>query len=745
MTAEPLNQLRRFPLLPADRRVGGGQVEENHAPALVELLSRRRFLWISIILSSLVLGTLAAAVTPIRHSATASMIVREKPPQIVDVAPVLAQDTGFLGLQSELENTMALIYSAVVVDPVMRRFNAIDDPEFNTELNPCKLCLADRIKGGLSWVTALVKPEKPAGPALAPVEETSEEEILWAKVRSQFLSQLETRTRGASRVIELTFMSDGAAKSAAIVNALANEYIAYTSRVQDQTGQMAIAELEKRVGDLRQKVTTSDQATERYRADARLLRNGDKDAVFEQLVDANTEHTKARKQVAEAGSRLSRIPVGPDGIANSPEAQQSEVIHALVLSQAQISQQLAERGAQFGNRSLEVLSLQAGLREVNAQIRTELGRIRGSLESELAGALQYQRSIEGIVTSLEQELARRNQAEVRLRELERETDANKDLLEVFLKRYQEISQQVGMNQPSAALVTPALEPDWSGGLRRPIIVFAGFGLLGLILAAAAVALAEVFSSGFHKMDHVESELRQPMLSLIPQMRNFGRSRELARLILRDPKSAFTESIRELSASLRMFVGTPNKIILFTSSVAHEGKTTVAISLARLSASSGRRVIILDCDLRRPRIHKMLKSGSEGLSDLLRGQSDLDEVIQVDDESGVHFITCGTRTNMPAELLGTMRMKLLLQELSRQYDLIILDTPPVMSAADARLLAMLADFVVYLVEWRKTPRKLVRLGLNRLAQSHNDRVGMVFTKVNAMSRSGVRYHLPAYSA
>lgn len=744
MTAEPLNQLRRFPLLPADRRVGGGQVEENHAPALVEMLSRRRFLWISIILSFLVLGTLAAAVTPIRHSATASMIVREKPPQIVDVVPVLAQDTGFLGLQSELENTMALIYSAVVVDPVMRRFNAIDDPEFNPELNPCKLCLADRIKGGLSWVTALVRPEKPAGPVLVPVEQASEE-ILWAKVRSQFLSQLETRTRGASRVIEMTFMSDGAAKSAAIVNALANEYIAYTSRVQDQTGKLAMAELEKRVGDLRQKVTTSDQATERYRAEARLLRNGDKDAVFEQLVDANTEHTKAQKQVAEAVSRLNRIPAGPDGIANSPEAQQSEVMHALVLSQAQISQQLAERSAQFGNRSLEVLSLQAGLREVNAQIRTELGRIRASLESELAGALQYQRSIEAIVTSLEQELARRNQAEVRLRELERETDANKNLLEVFLKRYQEISQQVGMNQPSAALVTPALEPDWSGGLRRPIIVFAGFGLLGLILAAAAVALAEVFSSGFHKMDHVESELRQPMLALIPQMRNFRRSRELARLILHDPKSAFTESIRELSASLRMFVGTPNKIILFTSSVAQEGKTTVAISLARLSASSGQRVIILDCDLRRPRIHKMLKSGSEGLSDLLRGQSDLDEVIQVDDESGVHFITCGTHTNTPAELLGTMRMKLLLQELSRQYNLIILDTPPVMSAADARLLAMLADFVVYLVEWRKTPRKLVRLGLNRLAQSHNDRVGMVFTKVNAMSRSGVRYHLPAYSA
>jgi capsular exopolysaccharide synthesis family protein len=211
-------------------------------------------------------------------------------------------------------------------------------------------------------------------------------------------------------------------------------------------------------------------------------------------------------------------------------------------------------------------------------------------------------------------------------------------------------------------------------------------------------------------------------------------------VLDNPNSPFGEAVRSLrTAMLLTGSGPAAKSILLTSSVPSEGKTSMAMCLARVHARSGRRTLIIDCDLRRPRLHELTGIANEaGLSDILMQERTLHEVIHTDQRSGAEFVMAGPPVPDPAALLASERMRELLRDVGARYDLVLLDSPPILSVSDARVLSQMADKSVFLVQWGKTRRNDVMMGVKQMIEAGADLAGLVLNRVDVKRHAQYGY-------
>ncbi len=211
-------------------------------------------------------------------------------------------------------------------------------------------------------------------------------------------------------------------------------------------------------------------------------------------------------------------------------------------------------------------------------------------------------------------------------------------------------------------------------------------------------------------------------------------------MLAHPTSAFGESIRTLYTSILLSrVDDPPKSILITSSLPKEGKTVIATCLARLRGAAGQRVVVVDADLRHPKIHRLFDVPVQpGLTDLLAGDASIDDVVHKDKASGAHVIPAGRPVPNPQDLLGSDQMRKFFDALAGSYDLVILDSPPVVAVSDARILSNAVDITIFIVRWADTRREVVSQGIKQIATSGGRLAGVVLSLVNAKKHAGYGY-------
>jgi succinoglycan biosynthesis transport protein ExoP len=326
-----------------------------------------------------------------------------------------------------------------------------------------------------------------------------------------------------------------------------------------------------------------------------------------------------------------------------------------------------------------------------------------------------------------------NEAAVGLRALEREAQANRLLLEKFLTTFTEASAQedVKSQLPDARIISRAPVPDDPSFPRKALLIavaFAGSAVLGVLLAFAA----EHLDAGFHSSEEVETEIKLPVIATVPLVKIAGSGKaELAAYATRNPASAFADSIRGIYTHLLLsFKGQPPKTVLFTSSEAGEGKTTVALSFARQQAQAGRRVILVDADFRRSRIGRRAGVAlAPGLSELIAGTASIAEATQGDPESPAVLLVAGKQPLMNFAIDDVSRLGALLTELRSEYDVIVIDSPPVLALADARMLSAMADVSLVVVRWGRTPRRVLRFAIRQMTASGGDVHGVVMSMVN----------------
>ncbi|HWU81300.1 MAG TPA: polysaccharide biosynthesis tyrosine autokinase, partial [Caulobacter sp.] len=567
------------------------------------------------------------------------------------------------------------------------------------------------------------------------------------RIVDNLLEGLKVRRAGLTYLISIEYTHQDPRRASELANAFANLYLTEQLEAKFDATQKANEWLDTRVGELRDQVQQADAAVQQYKIANNLLSAEGATLTEQEISGLNQQLALSRASQAETDARLNiarqQLARGSTG-EDVGESLNSPVVQQLRKQRSEKSAQVADLSGRYGDRHPELLKAKRELADIDTQIQAEIRRIISNLEAQAQVARQRTGSVASSVSASKGTLAGNNRASIGLSELERKAQSVKTLYETLLARFKQTTTSDGIEQADARVVSPAKIPT-GPSYPKPSLNLA----LGLVLAlgagAAAIVLAEILMAGLFTEDEVERRLGLPYLGAVPTLgTTVDDSKVLKGLtppdyLLAKPLSSFAESLRKLRASILFSkVGEPVKVIAVTSSLPGEGKTTTTFSLARTLATSGAKVIVVDCDLRQSAISQFLKEPAPvGLLEVLNGVCTLDQAL-IDDESGAHILPLAKTAYTPRDVLGSSAMHRLLAELRNRYEIVLLDTAPLLAIADTRILAPHADAVVMLVRWKKTPVKAVQSALTLLQGTRAFIAGVALTQMDLKAQSRYGY-------
>lgn len=690
----------------------------------------------SALLVFLAVVLLTIQATP-RYTSEARIMFNTRQEQVMDTQEVLS---GLSGATNVIDTEVEVIQSRGLARQVAEQLQLENDPEFNWALRP---------PGRLQQLIARIQGQELAEPRLPRTFE--EIELGRERAASALRGGLNVRRAGLTYIVGIGFTSLEPQKSARIANAFAEQYGMNQLEAKFEATRQANTFLEGRLEELREEVLNAETEVEQFRINNNLLSSSgttlteqEISSYNQQLATAMTEQAAEEARLRTARSQLAR---GSDG-DDVGEALQSSVIAQLRGQRAQVATRVADLEANYGPRYTELIRARQELEAIDAQIGAEIRRVISNLEARVQVAQDRTASIRGTLAQARRALAGNNEASIRLNELERNAQSVRALYEGILERYQETSFQTGTATPDSRVVSPARP---SGAPSSPnILVNLVLGFIVAIAAGgAALVLSELLDDGMTTAEDVEKRLRLPALGSIPLLKSIADSKDRRMTpidhLLARPLSGFAEAFRSLRTSILYApVGRKVKVVTVTSALPGEGKTTTAVCLAISAAMAGSRVVIVDCDIRLRNVSRLLDVKADiGLLDVLDGTATLDEALIRGEKSDAWVIPLAKRDFTPKEVFNTPEMTSLLNELRGRFDLVILDTAPVLAIAETRILASLSDAVVFLTRWRRTPGKAADAALRALEQSQAAVAGIVLTQVDVNQQARYGYGDPGY--
>ncbi len=710
-----MNKMTDTPL-PLDRFI----VEEGNE--LIDLRAigrafRKHIIPVALVSALVIIATaLVYFMTTPSYLATATMVVERQAQEVVPVdgdTPALTTDS------PTVDTAVEILQSPFIAGRVVDALKLVENPEFNPVL----------LKTGVQLPKS-----------------SDQEQVARDRAIRILGGSLTVQREGASYAIAVRYVSENPKMAANIANAAIDEYL--LTRVEGEQGatQRNTDLLETRLEELRGEVLAAEEQVAGYRSDEGLFAATDVSSITQQELSVlNTQLAEARAAEAAANSRLStaqsQMSQGLSG-ESLGAALESEVVGALRAQRAVASAEVANLTTRYGPRHPSLIKAQSQLADIDVQISAEVGRIVASLKTEASAARGRTSSIASSIAGLQNRLAVDSDASVRLSELERNAASARELYQGFLDRYKGSVARQGTETSGAKEVSRAAIPV--APISPNPLLFVAIALLAAAASSSAVVAGREFlESGLRTAEAVEQRLKVNALGSIPEIGSLPEVRKSddrnpwpPQFLIDHPKSAFAEAFRALKTTIAMAPGRhQTKIISVTSALPGEGKTSSAICLANAAARSGIRTLLVDCDSRRQASSRSLaKSISYGLTDVLNGESTLSQAIVHDEDSGVYFLGQKPDEDTPFDLMGSEIMSDLLKQLRGQFQFVVLDTAPVLPVAESRMLAALADIVVFLVQWKKTPAKAAEIALHQLDDVGANIAGVVLSRVDVIEQA-----------
>ena len=703
---------------------------ETDLAELVRKLWRRKMVIIGAVVTITTLTVITVKqLTPL-YEATAEVMINPPANRVIDMEEVLS---GLPFNMATIQSEIQVIKSRGLAERVITRLKLFSDPEFNHALRPTpkwQELIDPRTHLPDDWVEILFGDEKVLSEAQARMRDRN-------AVINNFLDILRVDRVGRSRVIKISFESESPDRAASIANTVADLYIVEQLEAKFEATRRATVWLNDRLTVLRKNVSTSERAVEKFRNSAGLIKGRDSTLASQQITELNTQLVLARSKRAESEARLGQVQnslKGADGVDSVVQVLASPLIQRLREQEAEVLRKTAELSQEYGDKHPRMINTRAELADIGTKIKAEVYRIIRGLHNDVGVSEAQERSLRASIRELETRIGHLNSAEVQLRALEREASANRALYTNFLRRSKEVSEQEGIQRADARIISSAAVPTEPSFPRVGLLVALAF-VGSIFTGVGMVAVIEAMDHGFRSMEQVEQVTGIPSLSLVPLLGKFATPHNY---VIDKPTSAFAESLRSLHASLLLSnVDKPPKMILIASAVPEEGKTIIAVSLARVVAGLGRKVILIDGDLRRPEIHKLLGQDLKpGLVDVLAGEATLQESLRKDDASNLLVLPAGSQSTNPVDLFSSQQLKDILAKLAESADLVVIDSPPVLAVSDARTLSRLVDKTVFIVRWAETRREVATMGLKQIMDTGADVAGVVLSMVNV--RQHARY-------
>jgi capsular exopolysaccharide synthesis family protein len=514
------------------------------------------------------------------------------------------------------------------------------------------------------------------------------------------------------------------------------------------------------LGGLADQVREAESAVERYRSQHGLVdlpndgtsgaSSGGKSVVRQQLSEVTSQLALVSRERAQKEAKLSQARAVVSGqhlgrLDALPEVLMSPSILQLLNQETTIAAKEAQLAASEGSGNPELIAVRAQLSRMKARLLQEMSNIVQSLNNEVQTARGQEEILQRRVQQLRELVGVENAAEVGLQGLQAKARATRSIYDSFLTRATQLANVAGIQEPDASLVGRA-EVPLGPSAPKPMRFMAVATLLSTVLGVGLACFIERLRRGFGTPEQLEANLGIPCIGMLPNVPARARMPGASgRRALR-----FAASLDKLRGHLLALGDRRPKVVMISSALPEEGKTALAASFAANAAAAGWRVLLIECDFRRPSIAKLfkLKTGP-GLSEILAGsmlgetETALHEV-----SPRLHVIRAGRAKADPQELLASARMTQLLTTVRARYDLILLDTPPVIAVPDPLVLSRHVDATILVVRWEKTQRAVVQDAVRAIAAHQAGPLDVVLSRTDlrrAAQSSGRPATLYDYSA
>jgi len=679
--------------------------------ALLATLWRGKWLIALVTLASMLLaGYYVYGVAVPKYRSTSVVVLETKEDSVVDLKAVVG---GFSGDSTEVNTEVEVIRSRGLVGKVVDRLNLVNDPEFNVALREPSL-----IGSTLSRIRTIMGLGQDTDIALDPELEKNR---VKDSVVAALLDRVSVSNVRQSLVFNITVETESPTKSALIANTIAESYILNQIEVKFEATEKATAWLSNRVSELQIELETAEKKVSEFTAQTQLVSIEGLQALERQIKELRYRIDGAATTQAETEKRLNDL--------NSAETPEQK----LAIAQDSTLVRIASGGLDS--------------QEKRASFDARYEAIVARVQSESIRASQQLAALKASETELANQISNQGTDMIALQQLTRESEATRLLYEYFLTRLKETSAQEGIQKADSRMLSGSVVPANASAPKKAQILSLAM-ILGIMIGSGLVLLREFRTSTFRTANELEQFTGYTVIGQIPKMPARHRTDTLTYLSEK-PTSAAAESIRNLRTSLMLSnLDKKPQVIISTSSIPGEGKTTVSLSLSKFLSGLGKSVLLIEGDIRRRTLNEYFPSlPHTGIASVLNGDVKFADAIHRPAGFEADVLTGEKTTVNAADIFSSDRFKSFIEQMRSEYDFIIIDTPPVLVVPDARIIAECADAILFSVKWDSTSKALVEESMRFFHNSNQRITGLVLSQIDekGMKRYGYGGDSGAYAA
>lgn len=741
-----------------------GQKKEIDVWEYVRIVLKRKWVLIAFAAILLVLSAITSFTTQPLYRATATILIEEPGSNMLNIQELLNYQIGYGNdyIGTYFNTQLRLLTSRSLAERVAKKMNLASRPEFR----PAKsgrpgLLAAVRGFASLRWL-------RPS-PKAAPASETAPRAPVtpYSAYAFTIMGGLSVTPIVETRLVEVSYTSPHSRLAADVVNALVEEFIDFSVDTRYEATKQATDFLSDQIAALREDLGAKERELQQYGEEKKLLfLNDNESSVVNKFADVNTAFTEA--QIDRIKKEALYRELRDVKLDDLPQSVNNPLIQSLKTSYVQVKNEIDEKSKVYRADHPEMIRLKARLDSNQNELQSELQKAIGAAEADYRAALKKETSLQGLLDTQRTDVVRTNNNSILYNSLRIEVENKRTLLASLISKQNETlvsSRLSGLRTSNIKIIDPALVPGgpFTPDIRRNLMLALLLGLLG---GLGLVFLFEYLDNTVKGPEDAEKITGLASLGIIPflspdgsKKRDQGRygytygtesapdaaSPEVSEIELINhlfPKFSIAEDYRTVRTSILFSRAdaTP-KVICFTSSLPQEGKSATISNLAVSFAQLEGRVLLIDADLRKPRLHKVFGArNTVGLSGYLAGRVPFEDAVQKTQIDNIWLMTSGPHPPNPAELLNSRHMRELVGLAKERFDTVLIDTPPVLAVIDPVIVASLADATVFIVRAAKTTRKALGRAVSEIRKSKADVIGLVFNEVRIGSQAvGTPYY------